>query len=403
MAQVPRLSQEVLSFTKEIVIVQGANFWCLSALTSESAYGALRHISAVFCRTPVLDTRFPNTSDVDFLAFADVPDVLPERVWPMGGALPIDIIWLPQKLLNDPDAMASYGVMAHRLVTSTLIYDRDGTAQSAAAAVRAAMTRPPIHAERIQGILTLGAETVREIGATWDFPALCRFWLQIALVSCIVAECDANTAWCPNAYTRPYDALDILKSKTRIPFEDALHALLDLDGVDPFRLAAPLQRIHARVHALPLPAWPPAYRLDTQWEYRYYRSTSEFNWRLAVAKEMAANGASSQAVLSLRFWAYSLARIPMVAQRVADGVEVAFGRPWVGVRADLERHCPEILDDLSEVLGGNDLRRDQIEARIAHLHQLRDSVVHRCQAVGIPLNTQLAWIPKPHRHSSITT
>ncbi len=68
-------------------------------------------------------------------------------------------------------------------------------------------------------------------------------------------------------------------------------------------------------------------RAVTRAEYAYTLDARELDWRIQVAEEMADDGFPEAALYYLRFWAYSLARIPMVWQSALEGKDIPFLRP----------------------------------------------------------------------------
>lgn len=351
---------------------------------------------AIFARQPLIDPSLPHSSDVDLLVFANVPALLPERLWPPAPLPPIDLIWLPENLLNDPGRLAAWGLIAHRLALSQSASDPSGTARAAAATVRERLRLPTVQAARIGGFLEMGYATVREVGVTWDFPALALLWLQIAWCSLLAAASDAAGALVPNVYTRPFDALERLADGAGgahaalcafVP-----HLAIETSPVE--ALIAATERLHANVSAaFPEPAWPEAYRADTRYEYRYYRCARELQGRLAVAREMLDRGRPGAAVVYLRFWAYSLARIPLVHRCAEENVDTAFGRPVRPMRLDLESVCPQILEDLALVLGGAALDRDDVEQALETLLAVRESVLASLLRSSVPLAEPRPWRP----------
>jgi hypothetical protein len=87
---------------------------------------------------------------------------------------------------------------------------------------------------------------VREIGVTWDFPAMALFWVQIAYTAALAALLDAADSWCPKIYTRPFDYLCPAEQATGLDLRNSFTTTLQLD-VDPTTLIAPLRRIHQAV------------------------------------------------------------------------------------------------------------------------------------------------------------
>src|SRR5688572_13035483 len=71
---------------------------------------------AVLIRTPVIDLRFPDTSDLDFLALADVSELRSERMQVResdGRITKVDVAWLPWAWFDAPGATAARGWVPH--------------------------------------------------------------------------------------------------------------------------------------------------------------------------------------------------------------------------------------------------------------------------------------------------
>jgi hypothetical protein len=311
---------------------------------------------AVFARSPLLDAHLPETSDLDLLAVADVEDFLPERL-AIGTDCPatrrIDLIWLPRERLDDLRGLARLGLVGHRLLSSDVVFDHTGYATQQRSALHAEFYDPEIQAQRIGGFLEMGFLTVQEIGVTWQFPALALFWIHMAWASCLAALLDGAGTFCPNIYTRPFDSIHRAEVESQLRLEHSMIAALHLRG-DIQSLVERLRRIHEVVsRSFPEPVWPDRMRQLTRYEFRYFGSRTELEWRISVAEEMSRRGSIPAAVFYLRFWAYSLARLPMVHQRALEGVDVSFVRPSRAVLPELERLCPEILDDLTLILSGD--------------------------------------------------
>jgi hypothetical protein len=363
------------------------------ALAAEALSG---RAEAVLARTPLLDLRLPETSDLDLLAVGDADDFLPERFTLSASPATrrIDLIWLPRERLGDVESLARLGLVGHRFLGSDVIYDRTGYATRQRSALRARFYDPHIQAQRIEGFLDMGFYTVQEIGVTWDFPALALFWIHMAHAACLAAILDGARAFCPNVYTRPFDHLQRAEDETQHPLEHRLIEALHLD-VDPRPLAAGLRRIYETVsRRFPEPVWPDRMRRLTRYEYRYFSSRGELEWRIGVAEEMSRQGLRPAAVFYLRFWAYALARLPMVHQRALDGIDVSFVRPSRAVRPELEHLCPEILDDLSRILGTEEQPEiGQVERSLSLLYDLRRQTLDFLRTRGLDLTEARDWRP----------
>lgn len=327
------------------------------AALREALAGLRPTAEAVFVRHPLVDPDCPDTSDLDLLVFADVPDPLAERLHvPVADrparTIPVDVLRVPLAALGDAERFARHGLMPHRLLAAEPVFDRTGYASAQARTVRAIIRRPAVQLERLAGILNFGSDVVREIGVTWAFPSLARFWLQMARAACLAVRIDAGGDLCPNVYTRPLVHLRALDRQrggaAAAEFVEALGLRDDLDC-----LASVVRRLHGAVSRVTGRDLPASVRPATRAEYRYFRASEEVEWRIAVAREMERRGDQPAAVAYLRFWAYVLARVPMVHDVATTlGRSVSFLRPEREVRPALAALCPEILDDLARALGG---------------------------------------------------
>ena len=351
---------------------------------------------AILVRDPVVDTRCPLTSDIDLLVFRKAEGLLPERL-----SLPefpdapmIDVIWLSINALSDPESFAQCGLLPHRLLSSEIFYDKEGFVTNKLEVVQKKMFQSDIHSRRIAGFFKLAGDTVREIGITWDFPPMAMFWLHMAYTACLAAMHDGLRSYCPNIYTRPFDYLPSIEEKTRVEIKNSFIRDLHLD-YDPYCLIAPLKNIHMTVSSrFPEPQWPENMREDTRYEYRYFISEEELNWRISVAEEMTARGNPYAAVYYLRFWAYALSRIPMVYHRANEGIDVSFLRPERAILPDLKKNCPEILDDLTAILSGrNRLTVKDVTHGIDMLSTLRAKALDFLASQGVELTELPEWKP----------
>lgn len=350
---------------------------------------------ALFVREPLIDPVYPATSDADVLAFADVDELVPERLnLPAApGTLPIDVIWLPRGLLSDPQAMARQGLMLHRLATARPLCDAEGVARKLQADIAAATYRPEARAARIDGFFDMGFLTVREIGVTRDMPAVALFWLHMTMAAALAAAAEALDLFCPNVYTRPLDSLRAIEAGTGWRWRDRLVRALRLDG-DIAAAIGDLRRLHDIViPRYPAPQWPATMRASTRAEYVYFGNREELSWRIAVAHEMAAAGDAPAALHYLRFWGYSLARMPMVHESAAEGRSVSFMRPERAVGPALRRLCPELVEPLHDLLADGSTGRDTVDAALAVARDLRQDVVTLLRDRGIVHAEPKPWIP----------
>jgi hypothetical protein len=370
-------------------------FCVLSLPLPEGLDRALESIAtradAVFLREPAIDPNSPETSDLDLLAFGPVDGLLPERVF-SSGSRPVDIIWLPAKSLDDPVAFAKQGLVPHRLLSSRVVYDPTASFERQARLVEGVAYEPPVQAGRIEGFLDLGFLTVREIGITWDFPPLALFWLHMAYAALVATLGDATRTLCPNVYSRPFDYAPRLEGLTGLglvePYLSALRlrpALSDL--VDALR------RVHHVVATrFPEPSWPDVVGSSTRYEYRYFLASQEVEWRIAAASEMARRGNAANAVFYLRLLAYSLARAPSVRRHALAGEDASFLRPRRAILPELSHLCPEIVPDLSLILG-NGAAVEHVRSALELILGLRSEVLTLLESRALPLPPLREWAP----------
>ena len=186
----------------------------LPAGASTALYRALAiltpNASTILLREPFPDLSAPLTADLDLLVVGDVDDLIPERIFPSdsnSGQPLVDVLWLPERIWQAPEQLAAYGLIAHRTLGSRVVFDRNGDASERLRQVKSFAYQHGVQEARIAALLEMGYLVVREIGVTWDFPAMARFWLHIAYASCISAVADALGILCPNAYTKPLEAI----------------------------------------------------------------------------------------------------------------------------------------------------------------------------------------------------
>lgn len=371
-----------------------------SALTSQPrqaaalAWAAQRwqpSTRAAFVRRPDADAHAPQHQDLDLVIFGRVDIFRPERhVAPDG--TPVDLAWYPAPLLDDPARIARSGLAAHRIAAADLAWraaDVTGdAANDCTRQVRHLMRRPDVRADRLAVFLDMGRLTVRETGVTGDLPCLARFWLQMGHGGIIAALADLHDRVCPNVYTRPFGVLKSLGKHRAAPIANALGLHDDAAAV-----ARVLRAMHSLVaQQFSTPPWPAAMREATRAEYAYTLDAAELEWRLAVAGEMQACGQGAAAIWYLRYWAYALARLPMVWHAAARGDDIAFLRPERPVRAALAQQCPALLPLLERALGGP-LELPALQAPMDSLRRLRQEVLARCNALSLPLRDIADWQP----------
>ncbi len=373
-------------------IGMSTEFGQISACVAAAKDRLSHRADALLLRDPPIDRDVPENSDLDFLAIGAAEDFLPERLT-LPGERRIDVMWVPQRDLQDLPALAVRGLIPHRILSSRLVHDRDGTCAPALAELGRLFETPELRARRVAGLLEMGFATVREIGVSWDSPAVALFWLHMAHSACLAALADGLGMLCPNVYTRPTETLRrvdvVLGRDERAGIGRALRLEGDLEG-----MIARLRRFHGQLHArFPEPDWPEAMRQMTRWEYRYFAAPDELDWRIAIARELAAGGDLMGAMFYLRFHAYALTRLPLVAARAEAGGDENFLRPSERVGPEFARLCPDLAEDMALLLAGPDVGRPELDAALDHLQGFRARTLGALAARGLRLPELPPWAP----------
>jgi hypothetical protein len=356
------------------------------------------HATAILLRHPAVDIRFPNTSDLDFQVLADIAEMRSERlILPALGDADIimaDLTWLPCAWVRDAEAAATRGWVPHRLLSSNVVWDPARRVALQCEEIGRHMYRSEVQQKRTAVFLDTAFETVREIGITWDFPALGLFWLHMAHSACLAAMLDGMRRLCPNVFTRPFDYLDDVGRRTRLDLRTRWINALHLN-VDVMQIVPALRRVHAIVaDRFPEPEWPSRVRGGTRCEYRYWLSNEELEWRIKVALEMTQRGESAGAIFYLRFCAYATARLPMVYARAGEGRDVSFLRPEQAVMPELRRLIPEIIEDLDLLFAGTrDFDVQALKKSLAALDDFRGNTLALLRSCGAPVPNLTAWTP----------
>lgn len=352
---------------------------------------------AILIRNPPLDTRYPETSDIDYIVVADIEDIRSQRlnITDLHGARTmVDLTWIPRASISDPKIAATHGWIPHRLLSSSVVWDAGSDFALHCRKIERHMYDAEIQQKRAGIFLDTAFETVREVGITWDFPALALFWLHMGHAACLAAALDAMRLLCPNVFTRPFDYLREAEPRIQPGLRRRWMEALRLDA-DPMQLIPSLRRMHAVIASrFPEPEWLPEIRQGTRFEYRYWLSPQELDWRIRVASEMIRCGDSAAAVFYLRFCAYAIARIPIVHACSAQGVNVSFLRPEKAVLPELRRLIPEIVEDLGLVLAGSgEIDASAIREALSMLVDLRDNTLALLRACGSPVPEMKPWEP----------
>ena len=118
--------------------------------------------------------------------------------------------------------------------------------------------------------------------------------------------------------------------------------------------------------------------------YDYSLSALELEYRELVARALIASGDFWNANFYLRFWAYSLSRCPVVLEEARRGRNPSFYVPFEPFKQSVLAACPEILDDMTTILGGGATVLD-VERAVKGTVLFKELAMDQIRAKGISL------------------
>jgi len=157
-------------------------------------------------------------------------------------------------------------------------------------------------------------------------------------------------------------------------------ANLHLD-LEPSASITALKRVHEAVIAR-YNLHPVRGMSERTWgHYEYSLSSLELQYRLAVAEALSRKGDFANANFYLRFWAYSIARCPVVCEEAEQGKDPNFYVPFKAFEESLLEACPEIIEPVSLILG--DASRGEVEESLRGTALFRELVAEKIQNKGL--------------------
>ena len=208
-----------------------------------------------------------------------------------------------------------------------------------------------------------------------DFPPAALFFLQTAHAYYITALADCLKLSTMSLLTRPMAKLRRMSVETDPGLEQALRANLHLDA-DPSASLEALERVHAAVSARHSARVLQGVGDRAHGHYLYSVSTLELEYRIAVAGALIERGDYANANFYLRFWAYALSRCPVILEDARGGRKPSFYVPFRPLRESLQAACPEIIDDMKVILGG-DVSQGEAQESMEGTEVFRGTVTSR--------------------------
>jgi len=360
------------------------------------AAGLLDHSAlSVRCRRPLIDGDCPEVADADLVAIWDRFDELPERttVDGPGGRVFVDVLWIPASALIDPGDAAGYMMLPHLLSESEEVSTRPGPVGAMVENVLRSMYERSIWERRIGGQLNFGDAALAEASRNMNFPPAVLFFLQAAHSYYMTALADCLKMSVMSLLTRPITKLRRMSEETGCGLEALLRANLRLEG-DPSASLQALRRVHEAVVAHGSPRQVRSLGGRASGHYIYSISPLELEYREAVAAALARRADHANANFFLRFWAYSLSRCPVVLEEAREGREVSFYVPFKPFKESILASCPEILDDMKTIFGG-ELSASEAQASVEGTEAFRGLVAEQIRLSGLsPSRSSEATSPR---------
>jgi len=356
-----------------------------AALKASSTLGS-RSLS-VLCRRPLQDEDRLEVADVDLVAIWQRPEELPERIT-VGGSLGrvfVDILWIPASSLIDPVDAAGYMMLPHLLSESETILTRSEQIGSMIENIKLSMYGAAIWERRIGEQINFGDAALKEASANLDFPPAALFFLQTAHAYYLTALADCLKRSVMSLLTRPMTKVRRMSAETGCGLELILRDNLHLEA-DPSASLAALRRIHGAVSARHSVRQLQGLGERTRGHYLYSISPLELEYREAVAGALVRRRDYANANFYLRFWAYALSRCPVILEDARRGRKTSFYVPFRPLKESLQTVCPEIIEDVRVILGG-DVTSGEAEKSIDGTEAFRGLVTDQIRGRGLRLTS----------------
>lgn len=334
-------------------------------------------------RKPLIDDDSTGVAEIDLVAIWDRRDERPERKTIPGpdGSVYVDVLWIPASSLLDPVEGAGYMMLPHLLAESERIWSRSGAIGAMIEGIESGMRENSIWQRRIREQIAFGDAALKESSRNLDFPSAAVFYLQTAHSYYLTALADCLSRSVMSLLTRPMNKAVKMESETGIPLVAMLKSNLFLDA-DPSPSLSALERVHAAVSARSSLRQVQGLGERVRGHYMYSISPLELDYRLVVARALLRRGDHANANFYLRFWAYSLARCPMVVDELVHGRTPSFYVPSRPFGESVEAACPETARDLRTIFGER-TTLGEAEASIEGTKTFREEVTREIRGRGM--------------------
>jgi hypothetical protein len=337
----------------------------------------------ILYRTPLADEDCPEVSDVDLVSIWERPEEFPQRITIQSptGRVYVDVLWIPASKMVDPFEAASYKILPHLLKESKTAWLKSEAVRPLIENIKLNMYDAKVWAQRIGHQINFGDAALQEARKNLDFPSAALFFLQTANSYYVTALADCLKQSTMSLLTRPVNKLRRMAVMLNCDLESNLKSNLHLE-IEPSSSLVALGRVYNEVAKKCLGRKLCGVSMRTRGHYEYSISSLEFEYRDSFAKALIAKGDCANANFYIRFWAYTLSRCPVVLQEVAQGQKPSFYVPCKAFKESVDDACPQILEDMKTILGG-ELTLSEAEESIEGTLTFRAGILDQIKERGI--------------------
>ena len=336
----------------------------------------------VLSRKPLRDEDCPEVPEIDVLSVWNRTEEYPQRmtVSTSLGRVYLDVLWVPVSAMIDPLEAAGYRTLPHLFLESEMAWSKPAFIGPLIDEIRANAYEKGVWERRLGSQLAFGDSALQEAKRNLGYPPGALFFLQTAHAYYMTALGDALMMSVTSLMSKPMTKLRRMDAATDSSLEELLSANLHLD-LEPSASIDALKRVHGAVSARCSPHPVRGMSERTWGHYEYSLSGLELEYRLAVAEALSRRGDFANANYYLRFWAYSLARCPVVCREAAEGRNPNFYVPFRAFEESLSEACPEIIEPVGLILG--DVSRGEVEKSLRGAARFRELVAEEIHEKGL--------------------
>jgi hypothetical protein len=337
----------------------------------------------VLVRKPLLDEDCPEVSDVDLISIWEKQEEMPERitVQTKQGRKFIDVLWIPAAKVFDAEEAASYKILPHLLLEYENLWMRSDAVRNVIENVKQHTYDIEVWAARIHHQINFGDAALEEAKKNLAFPPAALFFLQTAHSYFTMALADSLKRSTMSLLTRPHTKIKQMASETNTDIDRLMRRNLQV-GDDPTNSLIALRRVFDKVATRCAGRQLQGTYMRVRGHFKYSLSPLELEYRELVARTHIQRGDFANANHYIRFWAYSLSRCPVVLEEARQGKKPSFYVPFESLKESVIATCPEILEDLKTILGG-EITTQEAEDAISGTVTFRNIVMRLIQVKGI--------------------